>query len=42
VSPLLASQLSQAERRTLFDQTLRSDDSARAQVRRYEKQIGAG
>jgi PPM family protein phosphatase len=41
VSPLLAEQLSQAERRKLFDHTLRSDDSARAQVRRYEEQIGA-
>ena len=30
VSPLLASQLSQAERQKLFDHTLRSDDSARA------------
>jgi PPM family protein phosphatase len=41
VSPLLAEQLSQAERRKLFDHTLRSDGSARAQVRRYEEQIGA-
>ncbi len=41
VSPLLASQLSQAERRKLFDHTLRSEDSARAQVQRYEEQIGA-
>jgi serine/threonine protein phosphatase PrpC len=41
VSPLLASQLSQAERLKLFDHTLRSDSSARAQVRRYEEQIGA-
>jgi PPM family protein phosphatase len=41
VSPLLAEQLSQAERQKLFDHTLRSDDSARAQVRRYEEQIGA-
>jgi hypothetical protein len=41
VSPLLASQLSQAERRKLFDHTLRSEDSARGQVRRYEEQIGA-
>ena len=41
VSPLLAEQLSQAERRRLFDHTLRSDGSARAQVRRYEQQIGA-
>ncbi|HEX4718329.1 MAG TPA: hypothetical protein VH300_07360, partial [Thermoleophilaceae bacterium] len=42
VSPLLADQLSQAERQKLFDHTLRSDGSARAQVRRYEEQIGAG
>jgi PPM family protein phosphatase len=41
VSPLLASQLSQAERRKLFDHTLRSDGSARAEVRHYEEQIGA-
>jgi hypothetical protein len=41
VSPLLAEQLSQAERRKLFDHTLRSEGSARAQVRRYEQQIGA-
>jgi protein phosphatase len=41
VSPLLAEQLSQAERQKLFDHTLRSDGSARAQVRRYEEQIGA-
>jgi protein phosphatase len=40
VSPLLASQLSQAERLKLFDHTLRSDSSARAEVRRYEEQIG--
>ena len=42
VSPLLSAQLSQAERQKLFDHTLRSDGSARAQVRRYEEQIGAG
>jgi protein phosphatase len=42
VSPLLAAQLSQAERQKLFDHSLRSDDSARAEVRRYEEQIGAG
>jgi PPM family protein phosphatase len=42
VSPLLSAQLSQTERRKLFDHTLRSDDSARAAVRRYEEQIGAG
>jgi PPM family protein phosphatase len=41
VSPLIASQLSEAERRKLFDHTLRSDGSARAAVRRYEEQIGA-
>ena len=41
VSPLLAAQLSQAERRKLFDHTLRSEGSARAEVRRYEEQIGA-
>ena len=42
VSPLLAAQLSQSERDKLFDHSLRSDDSARAAVRRYEEQIGAG
>ncbi|HEV8099091.1 MAG TPA: Stp1/IreP family PP2C-type Ser/Thr phosphatase [Gaiellaceae bacterium] len=42
VSPLIAGQLSQSERRKLFDHTLRSEDSARAEVRRYEEQIGAG
>jgi protein phosphatase len=41
VSPLVTAQLSQAERRRLFDHTLRSDGSARAVVRRYEEQIGA-
>jgi serine/threonine protein phosphatase PrpC len=41
VSPLLSSQLSESERRKLFDHTLRSDSSARAEVRRYEEQIGA-
>ncbi len=41
VSPLLTGQLSQSERKKLFDHTLRSDDSARAVVRRYEDQIGA-
>jgi PPM family protein phosphatase len=41
VSPLLAAQLSQPERRELFDHSLRSEDSARAAVRRYEEQIGA-
>jgi protein phosphatase len=42
VSPLLTAQLSQAERKKLFDHHLRSDDGARAQVRHYEEQIGAG
>jgi protein phosphatase len=41
VSPLLSSQLSESERRKLFDHALRSDGSARAEVRRYEEQIGA-
>jgi serine/threonine protein phosphatase PrpC len=41
VSPLLAEQLSQPERRKLFDHSLRSEDSARAEVRRYEAQIGS-
>jgi PPM family protein phosphatase len=41
VSPLVAAQLSQAERQQLFDHHLRSDSSARAEVRRYEEQIGA-
>jgi PPM family protein phosphatase len=41
VSPLLAAQLSQAERRRLFDHSLRSENSARTEVRRYEEQIGA-
>ena len=41
VSPLLAAQLSQAERRKLFDHSLRSESSALAAVRRYEEQIGA-
>ena len=41
VSPLTTAQLSQAERKKLFDHTLRSDDSARAVMRRYEEQIGA-
>jgi PPM family protein phosphatase len=40
VSPLLAAQLSQAERKKLFDHHLRSEGSARAAVRRYEEQIG--
>ena len=42
VSPLLAAQLSRPERQQLFDHSLRSEDSARAAVRRYEEQIGAG
>src|SRR3954454_1960361 len=42
VSPLVAAQLSQGERQQLFDHHLRSHASARAQVRRYEEQIGAG
>jgi PPM family protein phosphatase len=41
VSPLLTAQLSQRERHKLFDHSLRSEDSARAAVRRYEEQIGA-
>ena len=41
VSPLLAAQLNQSERRKLFDHSLRSENSARAAVRRYEEQIGA-
>jgi PPM family protein phosphatase len=41
VSPLLAAQLSQAERRKLFDHSLRGEGSARSAVRRYEEQIGA-
>jgi len=42
VSPLLTAQLSRPERQKLFDHSLRSEDSARAVVRRYEEQIGAG
>ncbi len=42
VSPLIAAQLSQPEREKLFDHSLHSEDSARAEVRRYEEQIGAG
>jgi serine/threonine protein phosphatase PrpC len=41
VSPLTTAQLSQTERKKLFDHTLRSDDAARAAVQRYEEQIGA-
>jgi PPM family protein phosphatase len=40
VSPLLAAQLSRDERRKLFDHSLRSEDSALAAVRRYEREIG--
>ncbi|HYX89434.1 MAG TPA: Stp1/IreP family PP2C-type Ser/Thr phosphatase [Gaiellaceae bacterium] len=40
VSPLLAAQLSRNERRKLFDHSLRSEDSARAEVRRYEQELG--
>jgi PPM family protein phosphatase len=40
VSPLLAAQLSRNERRKLFDHSLHSEDSARAEVRRYEQEIG--
>jgi PPM family protein phosphatase len=40
VSPLVAAQLSRNERRKLFDHSLRSEDSARAAVRRYEQEIG--
>jgi serine/threonine protein phosphatase PrpC len=39
-SPLLTSQLSQSERRKLFDHSLRSESSARAEVRQYEDQLG--
>jgi protein phosphatase len=41
VSPLLTEQLSQTERRQLFNHHLRSERSARAAVRHYEEQIGA-
>jgi serine/threonine protein phosphatase PrpC len=40
VSPLLASQLSRAERRQLFDHGLHSKSSAMDEVHRYEEQIG--
>jgi protein phosphatase len=40
VSPLLTAQLSQSERKQLFDHHLSSESSARAKVRRYEEQIG--
>jgi serine/threonine protein phosphatase PrpC len=41
VSPLLAVQLSEPERKQLFDHSLRSKSSAFAAVRRYEDQIGS-
>jgi serine/threonine protein phosphatase PrpC len=41
VSPLLSSQLSESERRKLFDHTLRSDGSAPAEGRRDAEQLGA-
>jgi PPM family protein phosphatase len=40
VSPLLAAQLSQPERRKLFDHSLRSESSALDVVHRYEEQTG--
>jgi protein phosphatase len=40
VSPLTTAQLSQPERKKLFDHTLRSDGSARRAVRHFEDQIG--
>ena len=39
-SPLLASQLSQSERRKLFDHSLRSKSSALGEVRQYEDELG--
>jgi serine/threonine protein phosphatase PrpC len=42
VSPLLTAQLSQAERKKLFDHHLSSESTARAKVRHYEEQIGDG
>jgi serine/threonine protein phosphatase PrpC len=42
VSPLLTAQLSQAERKKLFDHHLSSESTARARVRHYEEQIGDG
>ena len=39
VSPVVAAQLTQPERRKLFDHDLRSYGSARAAVRRYEEEI---
>jgi PPM family protein phosphatase len=40
VSPLLAAQLWQPERRRLFDHDLQSKDAAMATVRRYEQRLG--
>jgi serine/threonine protein phosphatase PrpC len=40
VSPLLAAQLSQPERKKLFDHSLESKSSAIGKVRTYEEQIG--
>jgi protein phosphatase len=40
VSPLLAAQLTQQERRRLFDHDLQSENAARADVRRLEQEIG--
>jgi len=42
VSPLLTAQLSQAERKKLFDHHLSGENAARAKVRHYEEQIGDG
>jgi len=39
-SPLLTAQLSRAERKKLFDHSLRSKSSALDEVRRYEEQLG--
>jgi PPM family protein phosphatase len=39
-SPLLTSQLSQTERKKLFDHSLLTKSSALAEVRRYEREIG--
>jgi serine/threonine protein phosphatase PrpC len=40
ISPLLAAQLSQPERKKLFDHSLESKSSAVGKVRKYEEQIG--
>ena len=42
ISPLLTAQLSQAERKQLFDHHLTGESAARAKVRHYEEQIGDG